>query len=105
MSFFSLFYLIVVLYEGELSLLQELRLGDVQPIFTVQELDHRSITVPHRQIILHYQAFQMLYDTSAEEGRRIEGSINRKRGGGSTLVQIMDYLLHCSDISDSKIMN
>lgn len=62
-----LFYLIVVLYKGELSGLQELSLGDIQPIFTIQELNHRSITVPHRQIVLHYQTLQMFYDTSAEE--------------------------------------
>ena len=62
---FVLLYLIVVLYEGELSRLEELSLGDIQAIFTVQELDHRSIAVPHRQIVLHYQPLQMLYDTSA----------------------------------------
>lgn len=60
------FYLIVFLYEGELPRLQELSLGDIQPVFTVQELDHRPIAVPHRQIVLHYQTLQMLYDTSAE---------------------------------------
>ena len=61
------FYLIVVLYEGELSWLQELSLGDIQPVFTVQELDHRSVAVPHRKIILYYQTLQMLNNTSVED--------------------------------------
>lgn len=49
----DVFYLVVVLYEGELPRLQELSLGDVEPVFAVQELDHGSVAVPHRQIVLH----------------------------------------------------
>lgn len=67
-----MFYLIVVLYEGKLSWLQELSLGDIQPVFTVQELDHRSVAVPHRKIILYYQTLQMLNNTSVDRGEKKE---------------------------------
>ena len=60
-------YLVVILYEGELSWLQELSLGDIQAVLTVQELDHRSVAIPHRKIILYYQTLQMLDNTSVED--------------------------------------
>ncbi|TNN66011.1 hypothetical protein EYF80_023767 [Liparis tanakae] len=43
---------------------------------TAIELDHGAVAVPHRQIVLHHQALQMLDDTSAEDGRE------RETGGG-----------------------
>lgn len=60
------FHLIVLLYEGELSRLQELSLRDVQAVFTIQELDDGAVAVPNCQIVLHHQPLKMLYDTSAE---------------------------------------
>lgn len=48
------FDLIVLLYEGKLSRLQELSLRDVQAVFTVQELDDGAVAVPHCQIVLHH---------------------------------------------------
>lgn len=60
------FHLIVLLYEGELSRLQELSLRDVQAVFTVQKLDDGAVAVPHCQIVLYHQPLKMFYDTSAE---------------------------------------
>jgi len=78
----SVFYLVVVLDERQLLLLQERRLGDIQSVFAVQELDHGPIAVPHRQIVLHHQALQMLDDTSAEDGRERDGGgrVSGRRG-------------------------
>lgn len=85
MSTATVCYLIVVLYEWELSWLQELSLGDIQAVFTVQELDHGSVAVSHCQIILNNQTLQMLYDTSAEDtacGRTEEMRNKVKKEGG-----------------------
>lgn len=62
----NVFHLIILLYEGELSRLQELSLRDVQAVFTIQELDDRAVAVPNCQVVLHHQPLKMLYDTSAE---------------------------------------
>lgn len=59
-------HLVVVLDERKLSGLQELGLGDVQAVFTVQELDDGAVAVPHRQIVLHHEALQVLDDTPGE---------------------------------------
>lgn len=56
-------HLIVVLDEGKVCGMQELSLWDVQAIFPVQELDDGAVAVPHRQVVLHHQALQVLDDT------------------------------------------
>lgn len=61
------FHLVVVFYEGKLSRLQELSLGDVQAVFTVEELDNGAIAVPHCEIVLHHQTLQMFDHTPVDE--------------------------------------
>lgn len=56
-------YLVVVFDERELLRLEELGLGDVQPILSIKKLDHTSITVSHSQIVLDHQTFKMLNHT------------------------------------------
>lgn len=54
--------LVVAGEEGELLGLQELRLGDVQAIFPVQELHHTAVAVANGEIILDDEPLQVLDD-------------------------------------------
>lgn len=56
-------YLVVFCNKRKLLGLQKLCLGDSQPIFSIEKLNHAAITVSHSQVIMNYQPFQMFYDT------------------------------------------
>lgn len=47
-------YLVIICNERELLGLQELRLGNIQPIFSIEKLHHAAITVSHSQVIMNH---------------------------------------------------